>query len=76
MMYAYKFDKQYYKSVAGACEGFMWDNFADSIPQGFSEYIDYEGFVTNYMELEIVENDNAYIILSEQEIDDLERQYF
>ena len=76
MAYAYKFDKQYYKSVAGVCEGFIWNNFADYIMSGLSEYIDYEGFVTKYLELEVIETDNAYIVLSESDIAELEKQYF
>ena len=76
MAYAYKFDKQYYKSVAGVCEGFIWNNFADYIMSDLADYIDYEGFVTKCLELEVIETDNAYIVLSESDIAELEKQYF
>ena len=76
MMYAFKYDKRIYKTVEDVCHDFIVSRFSDYYHPCFTDYIDFSGIVRNYLGLEIIETTKAYIILSEVDTKDLDRQFF
>lgn len=70
-MYAYKYTKDLCNTVDDACTEFVLDNFSDCIRPAFYDYIDCAKWVKEYLKLEIVESDSAFVILSEYDVDDL-----
>ena len=77
MKYAYIYKKENgFKTKDNACVEFFLENFSDYMHSSFYEYLDCTRWVEGYLNLEVIETDNAYIVLSESDIEELEKQYF
>lgn len=69
--YAIDYPKNRYESKSDACEGVVVDYLYDYIPISLMDYINYEG-VVDMLDIDIIEQDDKFVVLSETPFEDLE----
>ena len=72
MKYAYIYKKENgFKTKDNACVEFFLENFSDYMHSSFYEYLDCTRWVEGYLNLEVIETEKYFIIMSEYSADEI-----